>query len=285
MSSEKPSNINEDFYERRRIIELNTFNNRNLIEIFKEARLTMAMNDIEPIPDWHNQWYGEREPFQEVKAHLISPYSCRISAASRSVDDNTIADRGRTPVVDSRCVDRVSHRVRDNYNYKFLENFKEYTSHQTNYGEQHYKYFIHGEPLPIFLEQSMLMSLRELRGAFQFQLGQYRSKGFDLDSIQKEFVLLRLLTSAISDYSKRILDFNESPFNKINVVEVGTKIDRENRKFLAIYCYGDYKYNADLEKVIGRDKSYSYYMVPLTTNELAAIYQSVLPYMLDLIYD
>lgn len=79
----------------------------------------MAFNDIEPIlvPKIP---YGGREPYQEVKAHLISPYSCRISASSRSVDDNRISQRGDTPVIDSTGPDWVSHRPRT----QFMESTK-----------------------------------------------------------------------------------------------------------------------------------------------------------------
>lgn len=101
--------VAEDHYERRRCEQLNNFNNRDLIQIYKEARDTMAFNDIEPIilPP---VGYGEREPYQEVKAHLISPYSRRISAASRSVCDNWISQRGDDPIVGDTCIDIPSFR-------------------------------------------------------------------------------------------------------------------------------------------------------------------------------
>lgn len=101
--------VEEDYYERRRCEQLNDFNNRDLIQIYKEARDTMAFNNIEPIilPP---VGYGEREPYQEVKAHLISPYSNRISAASRSVCDNWISQRGDKPIVGDTCIDIPSFR-------------------------------------------------------------------------------------------------------------------------------------------------------------------------------
>ena len=92
--------IDEEFYERRRCEFLNDFNDTNNLQIIKEAIDTMAFNEIEPIivPD---VGFGEREPYQEVKAHLISPFSNRISAASRSVCDNWISQRGFTPLLRS----------------------------------------------------------------------------------------------------------------------------------------------------------------------------------------
>lgn len=99
----------EEFCERRRTEALNNFNNRDLIQIAKEAKETMAFNDIEPIivPPIP---YGEREPYQEVKAHLISPFSKRVSAASRSVCDNWISQRGYKPLIISNGPDKVSYR-------------------------------------------------------------------------------------------------------------------------------------------------------------------------------
>lgn len=87
----------------------------------------MAFNDIEPIlvPKIP---YGSREPYQEVKAHLISPYSCRISAASRSVDDNRISQRGDTPLVDSTGPDWVSHRPRVQLSESTRADTKDFTS-------------------------------------------------------------------------------------------------------------------------------------------------------------
>lgn len=101
--------ISEEFYERRRCEFLNNFNNRDLIQIGKEAKYTMAFNDIEPIiiP---NIPYGGREPYQEVKAHLISPYSYDVNASSRSVCDNWISQRGDKPLIISHGPDHVSHR-------------------------------------------------------------------------------------------------------------------------------------------------------------------------------
>lgn len=71
-------------------------------------------NEIEPIPDWDVP-YGEREPYQEVKAHLISQNSKRISSSSKSVDDYKIEDKGALSI-DPLSLDKKYHDVRESYN-------------------------------------------------------------------------------------------------------------------------------------------------------------------------
>ena len=247
----------------------------------------MALNEIQPIPDWHNEYYGEREPFQEAKAHLISPYSCRVSAASRHVDDNRISDRGKTPIIDSSGPDKVSHRIRDYYNYKFHENWEDYVKTHKKYDEQKYKYYIKGEPLQAFFERMLLENIRTLIASYEYQLKFYRDKGISLTPIQKEFLLLRLITTSIANYGKQVLNYTERPFNIINVLGLSIFKDKnpKNRPaWLAISCIGAYKCEEDLEKVIATDKSFSYFLVPLTEIELSYIYESIRPYFIYLMY-
>lgn len=71
-------------------------------------------NEIEPIPDWDVP-YGEREPYQEVKAHLISQNSKRISSSSKSVDDYRIENKGALSI-DPLSLDKKYHDVREAYN-------------------------------------------------------------------------------------------------------------------------------------------------------------------------
>lgn len=71
-------------------------------------------NEIEPIPDWDVP-YGEREPYQEVKAHLISQNSKRISSSSKSVDDYRIENKGALSI-DPLSLDKKYHDVRESYN-------------------------------------------------------------------------------------------------------------------------------------------------------------------------
>lgn len=69
--------------------------------------------EIEPIPDWDVP-YGEREPYQEVKAHLISQNSKRISSSSKSVDDYRIENKGALSI-DPLSLDKKYHDVREAY--------------------------------------------------------------------------------------------------------------------------------------------------------------------------
>ena len=54
--------VDEEFYERRRSEFLNDFNDTDIPQIIREAKYTMAFNEIEPIivPD---VGFGEREPY------------------------------------------------------------------------------------------------------------------------------------------------------------------------------------------------------------------------------
>jgi hypothetical protein len=70
--------------------------------------------EIEPIPNWDVP-YGEREPYQEVKAHLISQNSKRISSSSKSVDDYRIENKGALSI-DPLSLDKKYHDVREAYN-------------------------------------------------------------------------------------------------------------------------------------------------------------------------
>lgn len=70
-------------------------------------------NEIEPIPNWDVP-YGEREPYQEVKAHLISQNSKRISSSSKSVDDYRIENKGALSI-DPLSLDKKYHDVREAY--------------------------------------------------------------------------------------------------------------------------------------------------------------------------
>lgn len=77
-------------------------------------------NEIEPIPNW-NVSYGEREPYQEVKAHLISQNSNRISSSSKSVDDYRIENKGALSI-DPLSLDKKYHDVREAYDLNKKEN-------------------------------------------------------------------------------------------------------------------------------------------------------------------
>lgn len=66
---------------------------------------------IEPIPDW-NVPYGERELYQEVKAHLISQNSNRISASSKSVNDYRLQN-GRENSIDPKSLDKVRKDLKE----------------------------------------------------------------------------------------------------------------------------------------------------------------------------
>ena len=99
--------------------------------------------------------------------------------------------------------------------------------------------------------------------------------------------MLRLITTSIANYGKQVLNYTERPFNIINVLGLSIFKDKnpKNRPaWLAISCIGAYKYEEDLEKVIATDKSFSYFLVPLTEIELSYIYESIRPYFIYLMY-
>ena len=100
-------------------------------------------------------------------------------------------------------------------------------------------------------------------------------------------MLLRLITTSIANYGKQVLNYTERPFNIINVMGLSIYKDKKHKnkpECLAVTCIGAYKYEEDLEKVIATDKSFSYFLVPLTEVELSYIYESIRPYFIYPMY-
>ena len=94
--------LSENVDYRVLVEELNNFHHEILPQI---------SYPIEPIPDWDVP-YGEREPYQVVKAHLISQNSNRISSSSKNVDDYKIENKGALSI-NPQSLDKVKKDLKE----------------------------------------------------------------------------------------------------------------------------------------------------------------------------
>lgn len=281
-TTSKPVQTDEEFYERRRTLALNDFNNRDLIQINKEAKYTMAMNDIEPIPNIKIP-YGAKEPFQEVKAHLISPYSCRTSAESRSWEDNQISDRGTTPLVDSSGPDKVSHTL------DILSELTEYEKKKTRYKEVEGILYIGSKSLYEIVESELKIRLPELRTKFLKEINSVSARllpaGLYLTSGLREMLLLKIIMKSIVEICNATISYKDLPNKLINLFEVGIEnVGEEGREFPFIKSHGAWELCDDLQEIIWKDKDMRFYLIPLSSKLLVRLYSIIRNSCLDLLY-
>ncbi len=278
----KPLNSSEEFYERRRTLALNDFNNRDLIQIRREARDTMAMNEVEPIPKGRVP-YGEREPFQEVKAHLISPYSERRSASSRSWEDNEISDRGTTPLVDSSGPDRVSHQI------SVVRELTDYSRNHQAYKEQEGQIYIGDTPLVDIIKDKLANDLAEIRTHLTMQIIRINSNlnacGLQMITAMREQLLLNLVACGVEKYCKYILSNIKEfePSGLVNLFEITIeKPEGFEFEVAVIKSNGSWEYCKDFEDIVRKDRKF--FILPISSKDLASLYEMVRNKCLDILY-
>ncbi len=103
-------------------INLNTENQRQLIEYLNNFHpnkfdyyQNLKLSGIKDPISNQKSGYGEREDRQEVKAHLISVVSNRISSSSRSTEDNKLMGYNELSIPLNR-IDRKFHDIKS-YSY------------------------------------------------------------------------------------------------------------------------------------------------------------------------
>lgn len=204
-------------------------------------------NEIELIPNWDVP-YGEREPYQEVKAHLISQNSKRISSSSKSVDDYRIENKGALSI-NLLSLDKKYHDIREKYNYnnnsnmppaeqerieKEIEEIKYLVEITLTYYQESFTYYYNyletynktfSKNLNLWLSLIKFCSWL-IKGEKELKAYEKTPQGFkEQEGALKELILNWFKTSQVGDYWETYLC---SPLSEFQINYLQTYVELKN---------------------------------------------------------